>query len=247
MTPIAWNQGVRLMTVAVPRRVVNSSSLPIVEDRQRARRPAGRLQHVGDDVAVRELDALADAGRAAGVGQVREVDGRVDDRVQVPVSGIGREQFGRVDVAVLELQARGEVERVPLAGDDDGLHPGRGQCAADERQHLVPGDQHGRPGVGELGREVGGRQQRVRRRERRAGQQDAVVERRVLPAVRDVDGDDVAAADAVIGQPAGDGVGAGTQLGEGQRDVVVDERGPVTPAPHRRPPDRPDRDRRVLQ
>ena len=159
----------------------------------RARRPARRLQHVGDDVAVRQLHALADAGRPAGVGEVGEVGGRVDVGVQVPVGRVAGEQVGEVDVAVLELQPGGEVEGVRLAGDDRPSRTGVAASAPRTKGSTWSQVMSTRgAGVGELGGEVGGRQQRVGGGEGGPGQQDPVVERRVLPAVRDVHGDDVA-------------------------------------------------------
>src|SRR3954447_12258636 len=80
-----------------------------------------------------------------------------------------------------------------------------------------------------------------------AGQHDPVVDRRVLAAVRDVDGDDVPAPDAVGGQPPGGGVRPPAQLLEGERYIMVDEGGAVTPPPDRRTQDRPDGHLRVLQ
>ena len=179
---MAWNHGVRLMTGAVPSRVADSSSAAdlvqrhvagLVERRQRARRPAGRLQHVGDHVAVRQLHALAHARscRRCRPGARGRRRGRSRRR---GAGRWGRRRAGRRGRSRRRprLEAGGEVEDVRRAGDDDRLTGVAGQRRADDGQHLVPGDQRAGAGVGELGGEVGRRQQRVGGGEGRAGQQD---------------------------------------------------------------------------
>ena len=98
-----------------------------------------------------------------------------------------------------------EVEHVRRAGDHDGVHRRAGDGGADDGQHPLPGDQRLGAGVGELGGELGRREQRVGGGEDGPGHQHAVVDGRVLPAVGQVDGDDVPAADAAVGQRVGDG------------------------------------------
>ena len=178
----------------------------------------------------------------------RELGGRVEAGVQAPVGGVGGEQLGEVDLPGAQAaEAGGEVGDVRPTRDDDGLDARAGQHRPHEGQDLVPGDEHAGAGVGELGGEVGRGQQRVGGGEGRPGQQDPVVDGRVLAAVRYVHGDDVTPADPGVGQPVRHRVRPGAELAEGQRDVVLDERRPVAPAAHRRPQDRADRDRRVVQ
>jgi hypothetical protein len=222
----------------------------LVEHRHGAGGEAGRLQHVGDHCPVRQLDALAHPGGAAGVGQVGEVGRRVDGGVAVGVGGVGGEEFAQRDhrhAEAGEVHRGGRVGDVLRTGDHDGLHRGPGERRAHRRQGGLPGDHGAGPGIAELVGQHGGRQQWVGGGEGGSRQQHAVVDGRVLQAVGQVDRDHVAPADAQLGEARGDGVGAPAQLGERQLDVVVDEGGVLAPAAHRGPQDRSDRHLGVVQ
>ena len=175
----------------------------LVQLRHGAVGPARRLQHVGDDVAVRQLDALADAGRPAGVGEVREVGRRVEVGVEVPVGGIAAQQVGEVDVAVgSRPSSRAAKSRMCASPVTTTVRTG--VCARAPRTKGSTWSQVTStvaPASVSWAARSGGRQQRVGGGEGGPGQQDPVVERRVLPAVGDVHRDDVAPPDR-RGRPA---------------------------------------------
>ncbi len=186
--PVAWKNGATPSTRAAA-----------------PKRDDGLLLHdVGHAGPVGQHHALREAAGPAGVGQQREVDGRVD-------------RHGRRGVAVGQQlgERRGALDRLPEDDDlraADELDRGAGGGQERRRREQEPG-----AGVADLGGDLVGRVERVDPGHDPAGGHRAVAAEQPFRSVGRQDREHVALAQTARGQPGGDPSDAERQLGVGER------------------------------
>ena len=175
-----------------------------------------RLQDVGHQVAMGEHHALGQAGGAARIGQRHEVVG--------PGGGAGRD---RCRVAVEQRRERHRAVLGVVAEDVELLHAGAGGGGARAIEDVGRAHQCPCAGVLELEGELVDRVDRVDRRAHRAERRDRVEGDRVLRRVGSAERHDVRAADAALGEGAGNPAHGAGSLGVGERAAAraVDQRG----------------------
>ena len=209
---------------------------------ERRLHPGLGLQHVRDQVAVRQHGALGNARRAAGVLQEGDVlrPERDGDEILVPPlaerlgegHGAGQAPFRHLLAQVAQHEVHDgrlrEAEQVPDTGDDDGLEA---DLAADVLQRVgevLENHQCTRTGIVQLVPQLARRVQRVRVDDREAGTQRAEDRDRVLQHVRQHDRDAIAVTQPCdLLQVGGESRAEHVEVAVRQRPVHAGEAGPV--------------------
>ena len=198
-------------------------AVDVVEGQDADERVVGRdalvgrdLGHVGDQVVVRQHDALRHPRGAARIGQRGQVVARVYRH---------RRRLGPGH------QRRERRRPVRLAEDEDLLHPGAFRALSRRVEKLRDGQEEPGPRILKLTLDLCGRVERVHRGDDPAGGRHAEERGGVLRQVGTVDGEHVSAREAACGETRRDRTHGSPELRVGQGSIrrAVDQRRLVGP------------------
>ncbi len=212
-------------------------------DAQVRAEPRGRLQHVGDHVAMGQHRALRDAGRAAGVLQesdvvvidldVRQLAEPAERKrifeAHLVLDAIRRHELLDVTDDEIGDQRLRETEHVAERGRDDVLDRRRmRQHFGDRRREVVEHDERAGAGVVELMLELARCVERIGVHDRQPGAQDAERRDRILQHVGQHDRDAIALGELEVVEEIGGELRAeAVDFVVGQRLAHVRVRGAV--------------------